>query len=1459
MKKLLFLITLILLGFTIPQRIKANVETPKADVLDVVFNNDGSAIDVSPMGNAIEKIGDIVVTHDSKYGFNMPGLVNPIGGTGTCYYKVDYSGNQAFKDALADGHTLETLVMLDYSGSIGSAEVKPFSSHQNGGTGLMLSGDNKISFLPHVDGDYRWVKSDIIPAPMIFYHIVGVWNKVEGKGYLYVNGKLKATVSEDLDGDFKFPDEGSNWFGIGADPAGAGSASAWNGKVGIARIYDAPLTAEQVQALWKKVDVGIDYAQYLKNDLDSIDALHYVHEVGDSPGQYTQENYNRYNTVYENARAAANEAIESNNVTASNYPTLKANLLNALAELHKNINPVRDGYYYIVNGFVGFKTKQAVEKAMYAAVNNMLAWRTYDPAKPDIFQIFKFTAISDTTYSIQNAATGAYIGSIGKESVQLPMTNTQQVGQMIRQTYCGTIALNNIDFASDYHSAGHKEGDGVEGTIVTWKVGSLSNPCSTWKLYPITDETLINKALTEGPKQKAKMLIESAVAAAKKYHTLVYDYPALITNATDGDLKCQISSNAKCAVEGTIVNLIDGSFNTHFSSDWTADAPAGYHNLQVDMERPQLSIYFSYLPRNSSDCPDYPTNMDIYVTNDETLGHNAASDNAGWTFVGNINEGFPPSYTERYFSPEVKFDQPYRYIRFVVKATHSGRLNSTTSYPFFTISEFQVYNITSKENCEYNKVEGMKAAYDNLTALIAEYETKLADNTFAVSDTTAIYKAMRDVKALWVNRDVIDSKFKKVLAEANKAYNDALPSYLSLITNASDNDPHCQFSSNAKETKEGSYANLLDGDPNTFFHSSWSQEGPDSPHNLQVDLQSNPVKNFFFTFTSRGANYHDTPNNIVIMATNDDAAGADATSQDSKWTNITTIDEPDMPNINAYKYTSKMINMDHTYRYIRFLMVTTTDQANGRVNSISGIPYFNLGEFQMYTGMDPERVQYNYNADVRSAANELKVLLDKYNAYGLHEAWHYDIDILQAGLDKLLSSYADSTELVNLYRKMTSYAANSYVGDEIGTFKEQATIDAFVNEIKGARNTVDLKQPTKISIEAAVKSIKASFDKLMENMQKLVPGQWYNIVSKSNLTYCANKAMYLNYTNTGSQVSFGQYNADTHEATYGDDAYAIWRFVPIEGTDYYGIQNLGTSHFFGPSLGRGSDYPNKLQSHPSPFRVDYIGKGQIQFVSINTYYTEGDQLHAQEVGSVIVPYPTGYDGASCWGLTPVSSDQILRILMMPNSIRIMTLPFDIPAGESSLMNVNGELKTYSLKNLTVNPETGETTLELTLKEDIKAGVPFVVEYGNYSNYDASAQISRIYIPLPETVDTMAREANGLIGTLNGITLNKAGLGYCLNNEVKVTTAEAVNIIGSRGYIDPSKVVPQSGNSDRVIVIKGLMEGIKDLSVDSVDEQVLVNVYTINGLLVKKNVKAAEASKGLQKGLYIIGKKKVAVR
>ena len=55
----------------------------------------------------------------------------------------------------------------------------------------------------------------------------------------------------------------------------------------------------------------------------------------------------------------------------------------------------------------------------------------------------------------------------------------------------------------------------------------------------------------------------------------------------------------------------------------------------------------------------------------------------------------------------------------------------------------------------------------------------------------------------------------------------------------------------------------------------------------------------------------------------------------------------------------------------------------------------------------------------------------------------------------------------------------------------------------------------------------------------------------------------------------------------------------------------------------------------------------------------------------------------------------------------------------------------------------------------------------------------------------------------------------------------------------------------------MIDGVKEVTIVKNGER--VNVYTIDGQLIKRNVKAADASKSLQKGIYIIGKKKVAVK
>ena len=245
--------------------------TVKADMLDVIFNIDGTATDVSPMQHTVTVIKDddapMTVALNTTYGRNVV-TFNPVengkspgAGKGSCY-SVDYQNNVAFQTKLADGHSFETLVKfdVDYTSSQ-NYETKFFSTHQAGGTGFLVansphaSGDNGLTFLPNVSetdgGGSRWIwgNSQIKPNGSSWYHLVGVWDKAAGKAYLYVNGEKKAEV--DAAGFYRPAALNPLWLTIGADPGNENEVqNPFKGSLTIARIYDKALTEAEAVALW---------------------------------------------------------------------------------------------------------------------------------------------------------------------------------------------------------------------------------------------------------------------------------------------------------------------------------------------------------------------------------------------------------------------------------------------------------------------------------------------------------------------------------------------------------------------------------------------------------------------------------------------------------------------------------------------------------------------------------------------------------------------------------------------------------------------------------------------------------------------------------------------------------------------------------------------------------------------------------------------------------------------------------------------------------------------------------------------------------------------------------------------------------------------------------------------------------------------------------------------------------
>lgn len=252
------------------------IVVPQANLLDVVFQSDGTAKDVSPMHMTVKKESydhPFTVEYNDKFKRNVVHFMPA--GIGVSYqpghgsfYRIDYVDSTAFKNKLAAGHSFEALVRFDndYSTTAVSGETKVFSTQQSGGGSLLqiTSGGhnpkNSIAFCDYTNSDQvkdqggsqHFIESYLQPNSTSWYDLVGVYDPVAGKSYIYVNGEKKGELA--TPGYYSFPQAAEQWIGIGGDAGPEGRLEApFGGEIAIARIYDKVLTAEEVKNLWDKV------------------------------------------------------------------------------------------------------------------------------------------------------------------------------------------------------------------------------------------------------------------------------------------------------------------------------------------------------------------------------------------------------------------------------------------------------------------------------------------------------------------------------------------------------------------------------------------------------------------------------------------------------------------------------------------------------------------------------------------------------------------------------------------------------------------------------------------------------------------------------------------------------------------------------------------------------------------------------------------------------------------------------------------------------------------------------------------------------------------------------------------------------------------------------------------------------------------------------------------------------
>ena len=274
------------------------------------------------------------------------------------------------------------------------------------------------------------------------------------------------------------------------------------------------------------------------------------------------------------------------------------------------------------------------------------------------------------------------------------------------------------------------------------------------------------------------------------------------------------------------------------------------------------------------------------------------------------------------------------------------------------------------------------------------YFQKIGTDEYPVLTGDAVVYQSNDGQT-YTNERTTGAELAKLVAEGG-VLAASTKSYDKLITSAD------QLSTNCAWNETNTVETLLDGDTDTHFHSIANTPGSltvqSGEEYIQIDFNK-PVSGFILEFSGRtdgikaGAEWHDTPNQVKFMVSNE---------PDEGWEEVTT-QSYDLPNTHGVYYRgTEPITFDDEYEHLRMYILSVT----------SNNAYWNLSELQMYDTEESDTCLYVAVDGMKDAVDELENLTAKYKdklANDLASVNADDVAALKAAIDKVQKLIDEAT------------------------------------------------------------------------------------------------------------------------------------------------------------------------------------------------------------------------------------------------------------------------------------------------------------------------------------------------------------------------------------------------------------------------------------------------------------------
>ena len=512
---------------------------------------------------------------------------------------------------------------------------------------------------------------------------------------------------------------------------------------------------------------GVDDLTIAKNRLNSCFGKYsdYLPDFGQSSiddmrgteiGQYNFSDEDRNTFVQNMQLALAILQEEVDDVTVEQIyeiidaiETSYANIMASLVEL-----TIADGNYRLVSALEWTNTTRVDTgevdengdpiyeevtihplKAMYATLDEGKAmWANIDST--DCRYLWNMTNNTETgLVKMKNIATDGILAS-SSQSTQVLLaadSETEMKFEFIQRREDGKIVVAmKPSTGGSYaylHCNNHGGGSGTASNIVGWTSGAGA---SQWILEPVSDEEVAELIDAYAPIKDHELLVsmfqdliaetEAAIAQAKDDQYITHRSEGLITSPD------QFSSPFSETREGSSFNnVLNDDVNTFWNSDWNSSVPNHTHYFNIAFAEPIVGDIQCFMRRRNV-VNDHITALGLFGANDESALEDETEES--WTELGSYDLSANASSGQTVYSNAITFTEGYRYLRFYIDGTTTGR-----GYGHF--ATFQLYELSTMGNTQWSQMG------DYATAIESALETAKAVDLDEMDDMTE-YNALKE-------------------------------------------------------------------------------------------------------------------------------------------------------------------------------------------------------------------------------------------------------------------------------------------------------------------------------------------------------------------------------------------------------------------------------------------------------------------------------------------------------------------------------------------------------------------------------------------------------------------------------------------------------------------------------------------------------------------------------------------